>query len=42
MACRGVRKAGTMATEALLGAFREEHMVRDEFWHLCQRINTGP
>jgi GTP cyclohydrolase I len=34
MVCRGVRKAGTMGTEVLLGAFRD-HAVRDEFWHLC-------
>jgi GTP cyclohydrolase I len=35
MVCRGVRRAGTMATEVLLGGFREQHAVRDEFWHLC-------
>jgi len=40
MACRGVNKGGTMATEALVGAFRE-HAVRAEFWSLCQPIPRG-
>jgi len=35
MSCRGVRKAGVMATEALLGAF-QKHPVRAEFWSLCE------
>ena len=34
MACRGVNKGGTMATEKLNGAFRK-HEVRAEFWQLC-------
>jgi len=34
MVCRGVRKAGVMATEVLLGCFRDGH-VRSEFWNLC-------
>jgi len=33
MVCRGVRKAGTMSTEVLLGNFREPE-VRAEFWNL--------
>lgn len=41
MACRGVRKAGTMATEVLLGDFRD-HAVRDEFWHLCEPLRVRP
>jgi len=39
MACRGVRKGSTMATEALLGAFRK-HEVRAEFWHLCSALEV--
>lgn len=41
MSCRGVRKAGTMSTEALLGDFRE-HAVRAEFWHLCDPLPRSP
>jgi GTP cyclohydrolase I len=37
MSCRGVRKAGTMATEVLLGSFRD-HAVRAEFWNLCNPL----
>jgi len=40
MACRGVRKTGTMTTEVLLGAFRQ-HEVRAEFWHLCEPLPRG-
>jgi GTP cyclohydrolase I len=40
MSCRGVRKAGTMATEVLLGAFRD-HAVRAEFWQLCNPLPRG-
>lgn len=40
MACRGVRKSGTMTTEVLLGAFRT-HEVRAEFWHLCSPLARG-
>jgi GTP cyclohydrolase I len=40
MSCRGVRKAGTMATESLMGAFRD-HAVRAEFWHLCEPLPRG-
>lgn len=40
MACRGVRKSGTMTTEVLLGAFRN-HEVRAEFWHLCNPLPRG-
>lgn len=39
MHCRGVRKTGTMVTEALLGAF-QDHSVRDEFWHLADSGRT--
>ena len=41
MACRGVRKAGTMATEVLMGVFRSDHAVRAEFWHLCQSLSRS-
>lgn len=40
MSCRGVRKAGTMATEVLLGAFRD-HAVRAEFWQMCNPLPRG-
>jgi GTP cyclohydrolase I len=40
MSCRGVRKSGTMATEVLLGAFRD-HAVRAEFWQLCNPLPRG-
>ena len=40
MSCRGVRKAGTMTTEVLLGRFRE-HAVRAEFWQLCSPLPRG-
>jgi GTP cyclohydrolase IA len=40
MSCRGVNKGGTMATEALVGAFRD-HAVRAEFWSLCQPLSRG-
>ena len=33
MVCRGVRKSGTMATQVLLGCFRQPE-VRAEFWAL--------
>lgn len=36
MVCRGVRKAGTMSTQVLLGCFRE-HEVRAEFWQLANQ-----
>jgi len=34
MECRGVRRSGIMATETLLGVFRE-HALRAEFWSLA-------
>jgi len=40
MSCRGVGKSGTMATEVLLGMFRD-HAVRAEFWQLCNPLPRG-
>ena len=38
MTCRGIKKAGAaMLTEVVKGNFRD-HVVRDEFWHLCERV----
>ena len=38
MTCRGVKKVGAaMITEVVKGSFRD-HVVRDEFWHLCERV----
>tara|TARA_R110000824_G_scaffold249220_2_gene438147 strand:- start:2430 stop:2909 length:480 start_codon:yes stop_codon:yes gene_type:complete len=40
MACRGVGKGGTMATEVALGAMKNHHL-RTEFHRLCQPLDRG-
>lgn len=42
MACRGVRKPGTMTTQVVLGAMRDQPQVRAEFWQNCEALARVP